>query len=590
MCYFPWSEHIFYGVRTLTNMLLICLSLLVFMFSCLPEKPAQRQAQGFNNPILAGYYPDPSICRVGSDYYLVNSTFAYFPGITVFHSKDLTSWELIGHVLDRAEQMDLEGLGVSRGIFAPAIRYYEGIFYVTCTLVDGGGNFVVTASNPAGPWSNPTWLPRINGIDPSPFFDENGEAYIVYNSVAPDEKPLYEGHRTIRITRFDPEKMQLVGEEIILVNGGVDLSRKPIWIEGPHIFQKDGFYYLMAAEGGTADQHSEVVFRSTEVTGPYVPYENNPILTQRHLDPQREFAITSTGHADLVETESDDWWAVFLGCRPYRPFEENYYNTGRETFLSPVKWIDGWPVINPDHETVQYSYPYPVPPAADAPQKRYSGNFKIRDEFDSQDLHRDWIFLRTPHEKWYDLGQRPGFLTLKVRPESCSDPVNPSFLGHRQQHLRAYAATGMDFVPQSENEKAGLLIFQNESHFYFLCKSLKKAESVVQLFQSASQEVNPSAMQMLASQVIGKDNGDREISLKIAVDGPVLAFYYGFEPGEWILLKDSVDAMFLSTRTAGGFVGCVYALYATSLGMSSQNLASFDWFEYQGDDEVYKRH
>ncbi|MGH7450827.1 MAG: glycoside hydrolase family 43 protein [bacterium] len=274
-----------------------------------------QNSERFTNPILAGFYPDPSICRAGNDYYLVTSSFSYFPGIPIFHSKDLANWKQIGHVMDRPEQLDLDGLGVSRGIFAPAIRHHAGVFYVTCTLVDKGGNFVVTSKKPEGPWSNPVWIPQINGIDPSLFFDENGKAYVVYNSIAPDDKPLYNGHRTLRMYEFDVTHLKVTGDEILLVNGGVDLSKKPIWIEAPHIFQKDGYYYLIAAEGGTADQHSEVVFRSTKVDGPYVPYERNPILTQRHLDPKRKNAITSTGHADFVETESGDWWAVFFGMQ-----------------------------------------------------------------------------------------------------------------------------------------------------------------------------------------------------------------------------------------------------------------------------------
>jgi alpha-N-arabinofuranosidase len=266
----------------------------------------------FTNPILAGFYPDPSICRVGSDYYLVNSTFSYFPGITVFHSKDLVNWKLIGYVLERQEQLNLDGQGVSRGIFAPAIRYHNGTFYVTCTLVDIGGNFVATSKSPEGPWSHPVWIPQINGIDPSMFFDENGKSYILYNSIAPDDKPLYNGHRSIRMYEFNLDSLKIMGEEKILVNGGTDINKKPIWIEGPHIFKKDGYYFLMAAEGGTSDQHSEVVFRSKNCDGPYVPYAHNPILTQRHLDPKRESAITCTGHADLVQTEQGDWWAVFF--------------------------------------------------------------------------------------------------------------------------------------------------------------------------------------------------------------------------------------------------------------------------------------
>lgn len=311
----------------------ICCAVLFVLASIgVQEHSFGQSLPSFTNPVIAGFYPDPSICRVGKDYYIVNSTFSYFPGINVFHSRDLVHWKLIGYVLNMPEQFNLDGQGVSRGLFAPAIRYHNGLFYVTCTLVDIGGNFVATAKDPAGPWSNPVWLPEINGIDPSLFFDNDGKAYIVYNSIPPDDKPLYNGHRTIRIHEFDPESLKVKGEERILINGGTDINKKPAWIEGPHIFKKDGVYYLIDAEGGTADQHSEVVFKSTNVYGPYVSYENNPILTQRQLDPQRPFPITSTGHADFVQTESGDWWAVFLGCRPY---EDEYITRGGKHFWPP---------------------------------------------------------------------------------------------------------------------------------------------------------------------------------------------------------------------------------------------------------------
>jgi len=572
----------------MNRVLLIVLSLAIFFLFCSSEKSSRGMKNQFTNPILAGFYPDPSVCRVGSDYYLVNSTFAYFPGIPIFHSKYLVNWKLIGHVMDRPEQMNLEGLGVSRGIFAPAIRYNRGIFYVTCTLVDAGGNFIVTSKTPEGPYSNPVWLPQINGIDPSMFFDENGKAYIVYNSIAPDNKPLYDGHRTIRMYEFDIDHLKVIGEEKILVNGGTDINKKPVWIEGPHIFQKDGYYYLIAAEGGTAEGHSEVVFRSEKVDGPYIPYENNPILTQRHLDPKRDFPITCTGHADFVQTEDGEWWAVFLGCRPYPPVEENYYNTGRETFLAPVKWKDGWPIINPDHEEIQYNYPFPIRPSEERPAIRYSGNFKYRDDFDAGELNLNWIFLRTPREKWYDLNRREGFISIKLRPETCAGKMNPSFLGHRQQHAQASASTSIHFIPDSENEKAGLVVFQNERHFYFLCKSLDKDEPVIQLYKSTHNEDANNQMELIALQKIDIGENSQDLYLKIAAQGNVYSFYYGLQPGRWKLLKDNVDATFLSTRVAGGFVGCMYALYATSVGKPSQNVALFDWFEYQGEDEVYQ--
>ncbi|MFO7445961.1 MAG: glycoside hydrolase family 43 protein [Ignavibacteriaceae bacterium] len=542
----------------------------------------------FTNPILAGFYPDPSICKVGEDYYLVNSTFSYYPGIPVHHSKDLVNWKLIGYVMNRPEQMNLDSLGVSRGIFAPAIMYHDGLFYVTCTLVDAGGNFVVTAKSPEGPWSDPVWIPEVNGIDPSMFFDEDGKAYILYNSVAPDDKPLYDGHRTIRMYEFDLVNMKVTGGETILINGGTDISKKPVWIEGPHIFKKDGYYYMIAAEGGTSDQHSEVVFRSKKVNGPYGSYENNPILTQRHLDPKREFPVTSTGHADFVESKPGEWWAVFLGCRPYEPGEEGYYNTGRETFLAPVKWEEGWPVILKGNETVQYYYPYPLPAVKDKDTYPYSGNFTVKDNFDTEELDLNWMFLRTPREKWYDLKNKAGYLSMHVKPETASGNMNPAFIGRRQQHHTGSASAALSFTPQNENEKAGLIVFQNENHFYYLCKSLEGSQTALQLYKSNAGENTDGRMELLTSQKLEKEDAEKELLLMIEANENVYSFKYSFSPGEWKILKDNVDAAFLSTRAAGGFVGCMYAMYATSLGTQSNNTAYYNWFEYSGDDKVYR--
>jgi alpha-N-arabinofuranosidase len=386
---------------------------------------------------------------------------------------------------------------------------------------------------------------------------------------------------------FDVVSLKVVGKEQMLVNGGTDISKKPVWIEAPHIFKVGGYYYLIAAEGGTADNHSEVVFRSRKVGGPYVSYEKNPILTQRHLDPKRDFPITCTGHADFVQTKAGNWWAVFLGCRPYRPFEGGYYNTGRETFLAPVRWRKGWPLIDPDHQQVQYHYPFPLRPsqAGDVP---HGGNFVIRDEFSSDNLGHHWMFLRTPKEKWYSLSDRKGFLGIRLRPETCAERANPSFIGHRQQHLVGLASVSLDFSPRRENEKAGLLVFQNERRFYFLCRSLAGKEPVVQLYKSADSEQAGRQMQLMASLVIRDDPGSSGLFLRIEAQGNVYSFLYAVKPGDWKPVKENVDARYLSTKEAGGFVGCVYALYATSLGQTSSSTAYFDWFEYSGNDEVYR--
>lgn len=533
----------------------------------------------FTNPVLAGFYPDPSVCKAGDDYYLVTSTFTYYPGIPVFHSKDLVNWKQIGYVLNKPELLPVEGSHVSRGLFAPSIRYHNGLFYVTCTLIDRGGNFISYAKDPAGPWSDPIWIPEINGIDPSPFFDDNGKAYIVYNSIAPNDKPLYNGHRTIRLYEFDLKRSRVKGKEMLLVNGGTDLSKKPIWIEAPHIFRKDGFYFLICAEGGTAYQHSEVVFRSKSISGPYVPYGKNPILTQRHLDPERPNPITTTGHADFVETKKGEWWAVFLGCRPYA--DKDYYNIGRETFLAPVKWIDGWPVINPDHDTVQVTYKNPLPVEKNNARPQ-SGNFLFKDDFENENLAIEWMFLRAPREKWFTLADKKGFLGIQLRPQQCSEKVNPSFVGHRQQHHTGNASTSLQFMASSENEKAGLLIFQNETHFYFLCKSKSENKPIVELYRSTP---DSSKMELLASQELTSDAD--ELQLKIEMEGAVYSFFYSPEPGKWILLKNGVDGKFLSTKEAGGFVGSVFAMYATSMGKPGSATAYFNWFEYKGNDPVY---
>ena len=538
--------------------------------------------QTYTNPILSGFYPDPSICRVGDDYYIVNSSFAYFPGLPIFHSKDLVNWKQIGHALDRPGQLNLEGAGVSRGLFAPTIRFHDGIYYIICTLIDKGGNFVITAKNPKGPWSNPVWLPQVNGIDPALYFDDNSKAYVLFNSIPPNNISMHDGHRTIRMFEFDINELKIKGEEKLLVNGGTDMAKKPVWIEAPHVFKKDGWYYLICAEGGTGYNHSEVVFRSRSIEGPYISYEKNPILTQRHLSRSRKNPITTAGHADFVETPDGRWYAVFLGCRPY---EGDHYNTGRETFMTPVEWKGGWPIINPGYEEVQYAYPVPFPGLTKKVENHFNGNFLFRDEFNSGQLDYRWELLRTPEEKWYSFQEKKDVLSVKLLKQTCSGKQNPAFLGFRQQHIKGFASTSLNFRAASENEKAGLMIFQNENHFYFLCQSVQGKAPCVELYRSVENDKGGKT-ELLQSQFLPglKD----ELQLKIEARGNTYAFYYSVQKGKWNLLKDAVDAKFLSTQTAGGFVGSMYTLYATSNGKITASKAHFNWFETKGNDELYK--
>ncbi len=553
---------------------------IVFAFFAFGILRASAQNEGmYTNPVLTGFYPDPSICRAGDDYYIVNSSFAYFPGLPIFHSKDLVSWRQIGHALDRPEQLPLIGAGVSRGLFAPAISYYKGTFYIVCTLIDRGGNFVITATDPAGPWSNPVYLKEVNGIDPSLFFDETTDkAYIVYNSEPPGNKTLWNGHRTIRQYEFDYRNKKVVGEERLLINGGVDTSKHPVWIEAPHIYHINDWYYLMCAEGGTGYNHSEVIFRSKSPEGPFIPWEKNPILTQRHLDRGRKNPVTTAGHADLVQTQNGDWYAVYLACRPY---EGDHYNIGRETFLNPVTWTeDGWPVILKGDEQVKFQYPLPLPNVNKNPVNPFSGNFTFHDDFNNEKLNVRYTFLRTVTENWYNTSANKGWLTLQLRPQSVSGRDNPSFVGFRQQHHQATATTRLRFTPGADNEKAGLVIFQSESFFYYLCKSLEGGKPVVQLYKSTK-----DSMELLASKPLLSKTGD--VYLRIEPKNAVYATSFSTNGKNWTPLQE-VDGKFLSTATAGGFVGSVFGLYATSLGKQSQNKASYDWFTYKGNDEVFK--
>jgi xylan 1,4-beta-xylosidase len=531
------------------------------------------------NPILAGFYPDPSICRVGNDYYLVNSSFAYYPGLPLFHSTDLVNWKQIGFAMDRPEQLDLDGAGVSRGLFAPTIRYYKGTYYITCTLVEKGGNFVITARNPKGPWSNPIWQPAVQGIDPSLFFDDDGKLYIVYNSEAPDNKPLYEGHRTIRMYELDINTLQPKREKKLLVNGGTDISQKPIWIEGPHLYKYKGFYYLMCAEGGTGFNHSEVIFRSKKVDGPFEPYAGNPILTQRHLDPNRKKPVTSTGHADLVAKSDGTWYAVFLGCRPYKG---DHYNTGRETFMAPVEWKDSWPVILSGKDVVPAFFA--IPGATNKSDDQFNGRFMFKDEFKSVELNQRYQFLRTVREPWYHVNNVAGSLTVNLKPATCSDKANPAFIGFRQSHVKGYGAAALTFTPANENEKAGLLIFQNENHYYLLCQSIKDNQPVVQLYKGPGKDNAGQQPELLATQKI--ETGSRfPVQLKIAANGGSYSFLYNDNNKGWKVLKANVDATFLSTHSAGGFTGSMYAMYATSNGNTTTNKAVFNWFESKCEDD-----
>ena len=507
----------------------------------------------FRNPILSGCYPDPSICRVGEDYYLVTSSFEYFPGLPIFHSRDLIHWHQIGHVLDRASQLDLDGIRPSAGLYAPTIRHHNGTFYVINTLVDGktgSGNFVVTATQPQGPWSEPYWLDA-DGIDPSLLFDD-GKCWYVGTHL--NEEGHYKGHTEIFLQELDLEKMKLVGEQTVLWDGAV---KGVVWAEAPHIYKVNGWYYLMIAEGGTAHHHAVTIVRSKHITGPYETYRGNPILTHRHLG--LDYPIVGTGHADLVETQNGEWWAVLLAMRPYGGY---YYNLGRETFLVPVRWEDEFPIFSPGTGRVEFEYPAPNLPEQvwDTPP--------ARENFNDTTLAYHWNFLRTPREEFYSLSERPGFLRLKVRPQHLCEQSNPSFVGRRQGHIDFTAQTEFEFTPQA-GECAGLVLVQNND-FHFRFVVAHENETVIHLIKRSHGKDETLATQSVPA---------GRYTLKVAAHEQDYNFYFSTN-GQWQMLAENIDGRILSTPVAGGFVGAYIAMYASSNGQPSDNHADFDWFEY----------
>jgi alpha-N-arabinofuranosidase len=387
----------------------------------------------FTNPIIPGSHPDPSVCRAGDDYFLVTSSFEYVPGVPLFHSKDLVHWRQIGHCLTRPSQVPLADVKYSDGIYAPTIRYGNGVFYVTATNATRGGHFFVHTRDPFGPWSEPVWVAQC-GIDPSLLFDDHGTVYFTSTNTGIDVDSELE---------VWPHTCAIV-QSVIDINTGKCLSAtRPIWQgtggkfpEGPHVYKIDGWYYLLIAEGGTEHGHTVVIARSRSPWGPWEPRPHNPLLTHRSYDSP----IHATGHGDLIQAHDGSWWIVFLGIRPhgYGPV----HHLGRETFLAPVQWTgDGWPVVNGNGKVALHmdtpclpAHPWPAGP--------------VRDDFDEPVLRPCWNFLRNPYPQDWSLNQRPGSLRLHGSPVTLGDQDSPAFVGRRQQHFVCDVATLLRFEPQ----------------------------------------------------------------------------------------------------------------------------------------------
>lgn len=503
----------------------------------------QTDTSKLATPLLPGCYPDPSIIRVGNDYYLVNSSFAFFPGVPIWHSNDLKNWERLGYVLNRPSQLSLpDSLNISAGIYAPDISYnpQNETFYMITTHVGNGGNFYVKTKNPKeGIWSDPVWLPQVGGIDPSILFDRDGKAYIVNND-CPEGEELYGGHRTIRIHDFDWKNDCVVGESTVIVNGGVNIDEKPIWIEGPHLYHIGEKYYLMCAEGGTGPDHREVIFESDYPKGPFKPCNINPILTQRSLSPDRHNAVTCAGHADLVEDIEGNWWAVFLGVRPYSA--DGHDIMGRETFIHPVRWMNGQPIVTEVDEALVWQA-----------QKERENRLWSRDS-----LVNDVFFIRNPKSDFYSVIDNK--LVISPSDVLISDRKSPAAIGRWvTESTFDVSVTLESFNSKSQTDFAGLILFQDDDCFIALGRSANSKGSAVVKLMAKSKNAYGSNWENVLPE------SDKQLKLRISSDGGgEYSFYYsvGDNPYDEIPLKLPADI--LSTQTAGNFTGTMVGVYATT--------------------------
>lgn len=543
-------------------------SVCLFLALCLAAFPGYAQQvapRNFKNPIIPGFHPDPSICRVGDDYYLVNSSFEWFPGVPIFHSRDLVNWEPLGYVLDRPSQLTFKkNMKWSAGIWAPTIRYNNGVFYVIVTCKQcqkddpsASDNLLVTATNPAGPWSDPIWIKDAPGIDPSLYF-EDGKAYYAGGGATDRSNPgweeKYPGNHHVYIQEVDLKTGESLSKKVLLTSGhAIDAK----YAEGPHIYKIGKKYVLLVSEGGTWQNHAVTAFDADSIFGPYTALQANPVLSHRQLGNGAD--ISAIGHADLVQTQNGEWWSVLLGVRDGNGFNQ----LGRETFLTPVRWEGSNPVFNPGIGRVLIEQKRPDLPWSPFVKK------PSRDDFDGERLDFQWNFLRNPLTKWYRLTN--GNLEIELRPEKSSELVNPSLIARRIEHHDFSATTMLTFSSALKNEQAGIIALQNDSNQYRLMLGSGK----LTLYKICKK-------QNVRDQIIAEvDYMGKTVVLGIKAKELKLQFYYGKDEESLEPFGDLQDASILSSTVAGGFIGPFVGMYATSSGMGSINVAKFGWFEYR---------
>ena len=533
----------------------------------------------FTNPIIKGGYPDPSICKVGDTFYLVNSSFEYFPGLPIHKSKDLINWELIGYGLHRESQasstVNLVDVQSNGGIHAPTIRYNKGVYYIISTNVYFDAekkkadmvNFIITANNPAGPWSDPIHVEGAPGIDPDLYFDDNGRVWYVGNQ-AP-ENPSFDGEGEIWLQELDLNEYSLIGERHLLWRGACG----GVWAEGPHMYKKDGKYYLIIAEGGTSFNHAVMVAMSENIEGPYISNPRNPILTSRHLS--YDNWVNSTGHGDIIELDDGRYYMVLLGIRN----EINRgSNMGRETFIAPLSWErepfewkenkDLWPVVSPISGKIEKVNKVIFKNSV----QENSNNF--RDDFNEKNLNLKWNFRRIPLEDIYSLSKRAGYLRMYCNQNIIEERSRAALMGFKQKETDFEYFINMNFNPEKDKAEAGVSIFQKDDNYINFTVFKNEEKIFIKMYAFQNDKIISISEQEIADYK-GK------IKLKISSEEDEYKFFYSTRGFRYRLFSKIKNDIVKSEGYTGAHIG----LYATSNGDKSNDYADFDYIDYTSKDQ-----
>ncbi len=520
------------------------------------------------NPILPGFNPDPSIIRVGDDYYLATSTFEWFPGVQIHHSKDLVNWKLITRPLNRVSQLNMAGNPNSCGIWAPCLSYDNGTFYLIYTdvktfrgIFKDAHNYLVTTNDICGEWSEPIYL-NSSGFDASLFHDDNGKKWLV--NMIWDHRLDKHPFGGILLQEYSPKEKKLVGP-VKNIFHGTDIEK----VEGPHIYKRNGYYYLLTAEGGTVLRHSVTMARSKNIDGPYEVDPTNPILTS-YFNPTLE--LQRAGHASIVETQNGEWYMAHL-CGRHIPARGRCI-MGRETSIQKMEWTaDGWIRLAKGGNE-----PEVMVEAPKLPEHKWEKE-NTRDDFDSPKLNINFQFLRVPlNEDSLSLTERPGFLRLKGR-ESLSSHHTQSLVVRRQQSFFYTAETRVEFEPENFQQLAGLICMYDNRNFYYLNVTWnEEAGKCIDIMTG----INGGFDFPLRKKVSLKKTD--KCYLRVTIDYDKLRFYYSTDAKEWKQIGPIFDASTLSDEFEEGggdahFTGAFVGLCCQDLSGTRKN-ADFDYFDY----------